>query len=318
MPDLDPATLAERVLRLSRSPPFDQMPVEDVTVLAAAGREQSFPTRTVLVHAGERSMAHYVPLAGRLQLSDHLVEATGTYGGVGALSVLGGVVLPADLVAHPGSVVLVLDADALLNVLEEHGHVARMVLRQIALKLLEFRRTSSPSRPPRPPPTVRLDLVSRMLTLREALGLGIDGMATVARLARVARARQFSAGANVFDGHQPADVLILLEGSLLLKGPGTAERTVRPGEVLGLVEAVAGVPIGLPATASSETTTLLLSHHELAEDIEDEDALCLELIKSFAAQLWTEITHAGPWKDLADIGDRLRGSEDRAAMPAKS
>ena len=94
MPDQDPATLAERVLRLSRSPPFDLMPVEDVTVLAAAGREQSFPTRTVLAHAGERSMAHYVPLAGRLRLSDHVIEATATHGGVGALSVLGGVVLP--------------------------------------------------------------------------------------------------------------------------------------------------------------------------------------------------------------------------------
>jgi CRP-like cAMP-binding protein len=318
MPELDPATLAERVLRLSRSPPFDQMPVEDVTVLAAAGRERSFPTRTVLVHAGERSMAHYVPLAGRLRLSEHVVEATGTHGGVGALSVLGGAVLPVDLVAEPGSVVLVLDSDALLGVLEEHGHVARVVLRQLALKLLEFRRTGSPPRPPRPPPTKRLDLVSRMLTLREALGLGIDGMATVARLGRVARARQFSAGANVFDGQQPADVLILLDGALQLKGPGTPERTARPGEVLGLVEAVAGVPIGLQASASSETTALLLSHHELAEDIEDEDALCLELIKSFAAQLWTELTRAGPWKDLATSGERLAGSEERAGMAAGS
>ena len=34
------------------------------------------------------------------------------------------------------------------GVLEEHGHVARVVLRQLALKLLEFRRTSSPPRPP--------------------------------------------------------------------------------------------------------------------------------------------------------------------------
>ena len=113
-------------------------------MLASAGREQSFPIRTVLGHAGERSMAHYVPLAGRLRLADHVIEATGTQGGVGALSVLGGVVLPVDLVAEPGSVVLVLDADALLGVLEEHGHVRRTVLRQLALKLLEFRRTSSP------------------------------------------------------------------------------------------------------------------------------------------------------------------------------
>ena len=300
MPDLDPATLAERVLRLSRSPPFDLMPVEDVTVLATVGREQSFPTRTVLARAGERTMAHYVPLAGRLRLSDNpLVEVQATHGGVGALSVLGNVVLPGDLVAEAGSVLLVLDRDALLGVLEEHGHVARTVLRLLAMKLLEFRKNSPPPGPPRPPPTVRLDLVSRMLTLRDALGLGSDGMATVARLARVARARQFAAGEGVFDGQQPADVLVLLEGSLQLKGPGATERIARPGEVLGLAEAVAGVPIGLQATAQSETTALILSHHELAEDIEDEDTLCLQFIRAFSAQLWRVIAGTGPWKDVA-------------------
>jgi CRP-like cAMP-binding protein len=212
---------------------------------------------------------------------------------VGALSVLGGAVLPADLVAEPGTVLLVLDRDALVGALEEHGHLARSFLRLIALKLLEVRRLSRSGPPPsRPPPTVRLDLVSRMLTLREALGLGIDGMATIARLARVARARQYPAGSLVFSGDQPSDVLILLEGSFELKAPGAAARTVRPGEVLGLAEAVAGVPLDGQVTGSSESTALLLSHRELSEDIEDDDALCLELIRSFAVQLWAALTAA--------------------------
>jgi hypothetical protein len=167
------------------------------------------------------------------------------------------------------------------------------------MKLLEFRKNSPPATPPRPPATVRLDLVARMLTLRDALGLGSEGMGTVARLARVARARQFAAGESVFDGQRPADVLVLLEGSFQLKGPGATERIARPGEVLGLAEAVAGVPIGLLATARAETTALILSHHELAEDIEDEDTLCFQLIRAFSAQLWREIAGTGPWRDVA-------------------
>jgi len=302
MPELDPATLAERVLRLSRSPPFDVMPVEDVTVLAGAGREQSFPVRTVLAHAGERAMAHYVPLAGRLRIESGgpLIEATDMHGGLGALSVLGNVPLPADLVSEAGSVLLVLDRDALLGVLEEHGHLARTFLRMIAVKLLELRRArGAVMRPsPPPPPTTRLDLVSRMLTLREALGLGIDGMATVARLARVAKARQFPAGELICDATQPADVLILLEGALALDGPRALARKAGPGEVLGLVEAVAGIPVALRATASQDTTALVLSHHELAEDIEDEDSLCFELLRSFSAQLWAEISAVGPPPEL--------------------
>lgn len=304
MPELDPATLAERVLRLSRSALFDQMPVEDLRVLASAGREQSFPTRTVLAHGGERAMAHYVPLAGRLWLEAGgvVLEATGMHGGLGALSVLGKVTLPGELVAEPGSVLLVLDRDALLGVLEEDGHLTRTFLRLLALKLLELRRkhgaASRPPPPTAPPPTVRLDLVSRMLILREALGLGIDGMETIARLARVARARHFSAGDMICDPAQQADVLILLEGSLALSGPGARGRTVGPGEVVGLVEAVAGVPVAFRAIANLETTALVLSYRELAEHIEDEDSLCLKLVRSFAAQLWAEFSTVGPPPEL--------------------
>ena len=301
MPELDPATLAERVLRLSRSSPFDLMPVEEVTLLAAAGREQAFPSRTVLGHAGERSMAHYVQLAGRLRLMTDLpgLASAGSHAGVGALSVLGGVALPADLVAEAGTVLLVLDRDALLGVLEEHGHVARTVLRVLGLMLLQVGNEGLSGPPPsRPPATVRLDLVSRMLTLRDALGLGIEGISTIARLARVARARQFTAGTVVSSGDQPADVLIPLEGSLVLRGPGAAERTVHPGEVLGLVEALVGVPLDGQVTASAETTALVLSHHELAEDIEDEDALCLELIRTFSARLLDALTGASVQRGL--------------------
>src|SRR5262245_29375023 len=186
MPELDSATLAERVLRLSRTPLFDRMSVEDLTLIAAGGREEVIPTRTVLVREGERASAHYVQLAGELRFGHlpDLGEAT-TRPGVGALSVLSGAVLPADLVADAGSVLLVLDRDSLLGVLEEHGHVARSLLRLLAGKLLEARRLAPVApMPPRPPSTVRLDLVSRMLTLRDAVGPGTDGMAPAARLAR--------------------------------------------------------------------------------------------------------------------------------------
>jgi CRP-like cAMP-binding protein len=133
-----------------------------------------------------------------------------------------------------------------------------------------------------------------MLTLREALGLGSDGMATIARLARVARARQFERGTVVCEADQPADVVIPLDGELVLQLPGGRTRTARPGEVLGLVEAVAGVPVAERATAGTEAMALVLDHHELAEDIEDEDALCFELIRSFSAQLWAALGGSDP------------------------
>jgi len=292
MPELDPATLAERVLRLSHTAPFDLMTAEELTVLAAVGREQAFPTRTVLVNAGERARAHYVPLTGRLELHTDRVElkTTAAQSGMGVLSVLGRVPMVGDLVAEAGAVLLILDRDALLNLLEEHGGLCRTVLRLLASKLLELRRQfpGAPVTPPSPP-RARWDLVSRMLLLREALGVGMDGLAMVSRLARSTHAGTFPRGSSAWTADQTADVLILVDGSLRSTRNGV-ERKVSPGEVLGLVESVAGVPMEATATAIEDTTALVLSHAELAEAIEDEDALCFELIRSFAAQMWSQLT----------------------------
>lgn len=298
MPDLDPATLAERVLRLSRTAPFDRMTAEELTALASAGREQAFPTRTVLVNGGERASAHYVPLTGRLRLSTDRgeLDATAAQSGMGVFSVLGMVPFPVDLVAEPGTVLLILDRDALLNLLEEDGGLCRSVLRFLASKLLGLRReTPSPSSKPSSAPRVRLDLVSRMLVLREAFGLGSgDGIAMVSRLARVTRARSFPEGSSLWTADQPADVLIVLEGSVRLNSPGIGERDAGWGEVLGLVESVAGVPMEANGRAIGDTTALVLSHAELAEAIEDEDALCFELIRNFAAQISSRLTGRTP------------------------
>src|SRR5262249_44727518 len=154
-----------------------------------------------------------------------------------------------DLVAEAGAGLLILERDALLNVLEEHGGLCRTVLRLLSSKLLDLRRIA-PSAPvsSASPPRARWDLVSRMLPLRQALGVGMDGLAMVSRLARSTHAGQFPRGTAPWAADQPADVLILVEGSLRSIRNGV-ERVVSPGEVLGLVESVAGVPMEARATA---------------------------------------------------------------------
>jgi CRP-like cAMP-binding protein len=136
-----------------------------------------------------------------------------------------------------------------------------------------------------------------MLLLREALRLDGDGMGVVARLARVARWVQFAPGTAAWSPAQVADVVILLEGALRLARPGAGERRVEAGEVLGLVESVAGVSMKEQAIALESTTALVLGHPELSETIEDDDALSLELIRSFAAQLWSELAGTPPPED---------------------
>jgi len=300
MPELDPSMLTERVLSLGRAAPFQQMGRNALALFAVAAREETFSRRTVLVHAGERAAAVFLALTGRLRL----VGATGALAaevdqvGIGALSLLGGGTFLADLVVEAGTVLLILDEDSLRSILEENGAVARTVLRALASKLRELRHTGAPlPPPPRFPTTARRDLVSRMLLLREAFRLGRHGTTVVVRLARVARTVQLREGAPVWASGEPADVVLVLEGALRLFAPGSTEREVGPGEVLGTVEAVARLPMEEQATASRPSTLLILSQSEVGETLEDDDVLAFELIRSFAATLWIGMGGGPPAED---------------------
>jgi CRP-like cAMP-binding protein len=87
---------------------------------------------------------------------------------------------------------------------------------------------------------------------------------------------------------------------------------VEPGEALGLVEAVAGIPMEEQAVTLQETTVVVLSHPELTEAIEDDDPLCFELIRSFSAQIWAVVVDAAEAFDPQEPGNS-RGLAVRAS-----
>src|SRR4029453_979510 len=104
----------------------------------------------------------------------------------------------------------------------------------------------------------------------------------------IARGVRVAGGMAVPPAPRGTDVLIITHGSLrLLPDQGTA-RMARAGEVVGLAEAVAGVPLPVQAVATVPTEALVISQAELAGAIEDDDLLCLELIRGMAAELSTE------------------------------
>src|SRR5262249_56525180 len=111
MGELDLAVLAERLLRLKRTYPFDGLSEGSLALLAAAGREVVCPGRTQLVAEGERASAHWVPLTGRLRglRGGEPLPEDPIREGAGGLSVLTELALPCDIVAEPGTVLFVLD-----------------------------------------------------------------------------------------------------------------------------------------------------------------------------------------------------------------
>jgi CRP-like cAMP-binding protein len=289
MTESTPPDLAGRVLALTRLAPFQVLPPAELSQLALVGREQVVLRRRVLVKAGERPDAMHVPLRGDLSMAGGEKNPDWNPARLAGLALLGDRCVRADLVAPCGTVLLVLERDTFLAILEEHGELCRHLLRALAWQLRTVQQASGPAfRITSHQTPDGTDLISRMLVLRKLLGPGGGGIAAVARLARVARELRLASGMEVPPGPRGADVLIITHGSLrLLPKQGTA-RMARAGEVVGLAEAVAGVPLPVQAVATVPTAALVISQAELAGAIEDDDLLCLELIRGMAAELSTE------------------------------
>jgi CRP-like cAMP-binding protein len=124
-----------------------------------------------------------------------------------------------------------------------------------------------------------------MLVFRKLLGPGGGGMSAVARLARVARELRLQPGVRITPCSDQADLLVITQGALRFLRTDRTEHLARAGEVVGLVEAVVGVPFATEAAALVPTAVLAVSGAELAQAIEDDDLLSLALIRGFAAEL---------------------------------
>jgi CRP-like cAMP-binding protein len=281
--------VAGRTLAMTRLAPFQILPPEELSQLALAAREELVVRRRVLVKAGERPDALYVALRGDLSMVGGEKNPDWNPARLAGLALLGERCLTADLVAPSGTVLLVLERDTFLAVLEEHGPLCRHFLRALAWQLRTVRPANGPAfRVSGHPTTEGTNLVSRMLVLRKLLGPGGGGIAAVARLARVARELRLASGMAVAPAPRGTDVLIITHGVLRLVPTEGTVRLASAGEVVGLAEAVAGVPLPFQAIATVPTAALVISQPELADAIEDDDLLCLMLIRGFAAELSTE------------------------------
>jgi CRP-like cAMP-binding protein len=288
MIDSDRSLVTERVLALARLAPFQILSAEELSLIALAGREEVISRRTVLVAAGERPEALHVPLSGQLELFPASTRSSPAENPAraAALAMLGEVPLAANLVAPAGTGLLVVPRDALVALLEERGQLCRNLLGALAARLRAWGGGSGPTfRVSKGPLSTQSDLFSRMLVFRKLLGPGGGGMSAVARLARVARELRLEAGVTITPSSDQADFLVITEGSLRFLRTDSTERLARAGEVVGLVEAVVGVPFATEATALVPTAVLAVSAAELAQAIEDEDLLRLALVRGFAAEL---------------------------------
>ena len=231
--------------------------------------------------------------------------------GFGGLSVLTKLPLPCDLVAEPGTVLFVLDEDTLLGALEQRGRLARTALRAMARSVLAVRRGEGQLLPsavtmPRSLESRTLDLVSRMTALRSAVGMPTVNAMVLTSLARAARVETLPPGRSLWPNPTaPADLVIVLEGGL--DGHPDDEQGPRAGRgaLYGLMESVASLPRDTPVLTTVQSTAMVISYAEIQEAIDDDDRICLGLMRLAAGELWNAFWRRYP---LLDEGVHARSS----------
>ncbi len=216
----------------------------------------------------------------------------GTYG---PRSVLGSVALLAELPEGYGAIALkpttalMLPADEMLEVFEDHFEVVRAALRGLAGGLLELRREMGtggfhatdwePTSEPPPP----LDLVGRIAQLRDAMPFAGARMEALADLARDVREARLESGHRLWsEGDSSDSFYFLLHGTVAAESSTGMAMTFGPGDVVGSLGTLAGERRWYSATTTSDLVALRLDAETLLDVMEDHFDFAMAMVRSMA------------------------------------
>jgi CRP-like cAMP-binding protein len=315
----------ERILSLKRIPLLSALSTEDLAVMAESGRERFFPKGGVLLREGEPIPALYVVLDGRV----HVTRRDDVLGHVSAGGFVGGVAMfardPQGLaaVAETDTYALELEADAALEIFEDHFPILNHVLREASGWLIDLAGEV-------PPPLVRevfpalesprapagdLDLVERILFLRQVPAFAQSSINALAELSRGMAEAVFPPGTSLWKEGEPSGTLVLVVTGTVrcaVRG-GDAAFVAGPGAPMGAVESMAERPRWYQATTETKVTALQSSIDALIDVFEDNFEMAMDYLAVTArAQiriLEMSVSAAGQARE------RLYGCEDTPDDP---
>jgi CRP-like cAMP-binding protein len=200
-------------------------------------------------------------------------------------------------------------ADDMLEVFEDHFELLHSVLRAMANESIELRRQLPPHAgfsnviradieyPARP-----LDLVERLLCLRQTFGFKTSHIDELAELARAAVEARYAAGTLLWAAGESSDaLLIMVSGVVSATTPEGLEFQLGPGDIVGSLGVVAGLPAWFTARVTQPAVTLSINREVLVDLLEDQPDLGFDVLQLIASSL---------------LELRIRIAELRAHQPA--
>ena len=326
MPPRAPAAASvERILSLKKIPMLAGLSPEDLAAVADFGQERFFPKGGVLLREGEPIPALYALLDGRVHLArrGHLLGHVTSGGFVGGAAMFAGDPEGLGAVAEVDTLAIELQADAALEIFEDHFPILHHVLREVCGWLIDLvgelpsdrYRDLFPAALAPPTPAAELDIVERILFLQRVpifSGTGIDSLAELSRgMAEVV----FPPGTRLWDeGDPPGPALLVVSGTVACTARGgDAPFVVGPGASIGTIESMAERPRWHGAVTQTSVTALQGDVDELIDVFEDNFEMAMDYM-AFMARAQVRILEmrvSGAGKAM----ERLYGCEDAPDDP---
>ena len=296
----------ERLLHLRALPVLGSLSPSDLGAISDQARTRVFHEGTRLLKHGEPIGAVYIIIEGRVRLRRGVLDIglASSGAGVGGLAYLARDPEGVDATAETDVVALEIDGDALDEILEDRFSVLQNMLRQTSRKLIDLwhqapeeclaaqvRMCASGFEP-------QLDLVQRMLFLRDSLPFVRTSASALADLARNMVELSFEPGTTLWRRGEPArQVQMLVQGRVVCSSPIPGfVLEPGPGFPFGGLDAVAGVPRWYDAVCDGPVVTLCGDVEMLFDLFEDNADVALGYLAQIAA------AHLGTLERIAANG----------------
>jgi ATP/ADP translocase/CRP-like cAMP-binding protein/HEAT repeat protein len=280
----EPLPAVELADRLRHVPIFEFCSVDEIFRIAAVGRQVRHEQGRVIYERGATPASVQFLLDGRCSTSAGELTAPAP---LAFEAVLEGRPMPVEIRAAEPAICLSLTTEEFLSVLAENVELAEGIFRW----LVESRQLAAriPVRPADLTPELRRKLaagllpVDRVLLLQASPLLSRATGAQLLRMASLARPVTFKSGTDPFAGQGEPGLLVALTGELRVRAENGDQHTAGPGDVLGFVETLGGVPMAAQVTAASDGTALRFNRSDIFDLLADETPLLQQIFSGLLA-----------------------------------
>lgn len=283
----------ERVLRLRTLGGFASMTFDEVGVIAENTVDRFFPTGAELFAEGEPVNAMHYVLEGKVAVRRkgetlEIFEAPAVVGGLGALA---GLADGQQMVALEDCWTLEMDGSVMADVFEDNFTLLHMVIRAMAEQFIDARRAAGPvagfdqNINEVEAPAAELGLVERLFYLRQSMTFGRGRIEMLLGLARDARELRVPAGTALWRTGDPTGTWLVIVAGVIACQNGDQLFRFGPGDSVGGLDALGGVPRWFDARVESDLVALEIDADLLVDLFEDNVDLALDTCRRIAGFL---------------------------------